>query len=90
MANHASSKKRARQNPKRAAVNKARLSRIRTFIKKVDQAIANKNPDEAQKALEQARPEIDRGAAKGVISKNSASRKKSRLSHHIKNLKKTG
>ncbi|QRN79575.1 MAG: 30S ribosomal protein S20 [Nocardiopsis sp. BM-2018] len=86
MANTPQSKKRARQNERRYAVNKARRSRIRTFLRKVEEAIASGNPDAAKAALLAAQPEIDRGVTKGVLHKNTAARKKSRLSARIKAL----
>lgn len=84
MANHASSKKRIRRNANRSVINKARLSRIRTFIKKVETAIQGGDKKQAQAALQQAQPEIDRGAAKGIMHKSAASRKMARLSRRIK------
>ena len=86
MANHKSAKKRIRRNASFAEVNSNRRSRIRTFIKKVDAAIAKANVDEAQKALREAQPEIHRGVTKGVLHKNTASRTLSRLSARIKAL----
>ncbi len=86
MANTPQSKKRARQNERRYAVNKARRSRIRTFLRKVEEAIASGNADVAKAALLAAQPEIDRGVTKGVLHKNTAARKKSRLSARIKAL----
>lgn len=87
MANHASARKRVRRNARRTTINKSRLSRIRTFIKKVELAIANGSQKEASEALKAAQPEMDRGVAKGVMHKNTASRKLSRLSSRIKALK---
>ena len=87
MANHASAIKRIRTNAARAEINGARKSRVRTFIKKVELAIASGDADEAQKALQAAQPEIQRGVAKGVFHKNAAARKISRLSARIKGLK---
>lgn len=87
MANHASSKKRIRRNAARAEVNGARRSRIRTFLKKVETAIAAGSADEAQKALQAAQPELQRGVVKGIVKKNTVSRKLSRLSARIKALK---
>ena len=88
MANHASAKKRTRRNDKRAEVNKSRVSRIRTFLKKIEQAIATGNAKEAQTALQNAQPEIAKGVSKGLLHKNTAARKMSRLSAKIKALKK--
>ncbi len=88
MANHASSKKRIRRNAKRAEINKSRVSRIRTFIKKVESAISAGDAKTAEEALKNAQPEISRGVSKGVVHKNAAARKISRLSSRIKALKK--
>jgi len=87
MANHASSKKRIRRNAARATINGARRNRIRTFIKKVETAIGAGSSDDAQAALKAAQPEIQRGVAKGILKKNTAARKISRLSARIKALK---
>ncbi len=86
MANSPQSKKRARQNPVRLAVNKARRSRIRTFLRKVEEAIASGDKDAAQNALRAAQPELMRGVTKGVFHKNTAARKMSRLSARVKAL----
>lgn len=88
MANHKSSKKRIRRNEKRATINGARMSRIRTFIKKVELALLAGDAKEAETALQSAQPEISRGVSKGILHKNTASRKVSRLSSRIKALKK--
>lgn len=88
MANHASSKKRIRRNARRADINGARRGRIRTFIKKIETAINAGDANEAQQALQDAQPEIHRGVAKGILHKNTAGRKLSRLSAKIKALKK--
>ncbi|MCY4151190.1 MAG: 30S ribosomal protein S20 [Aestuariivita sp.] len=88
MANSRQSKKRARQNEKRFAVNKARRSRIRTFLRKVDEAITSGDRDAAVSALRTAQPELMRGVSKGVLHKNTASRKISRLAARVKALKK--
>lgn len=87
MANHASSKKRIRRNARAAQVNGARRNRIRTFIKKVEGALLAGEAGTAQEALQQAQPEIMRGVAKGILKKNTAARKISRLSQRIKTLK---
>jgi small subunit ribosomal protein S20 len=84
MANTAQSKKRARQADARYAVNKARRSRIRTFLRKVEEAIALGNPDAAQAALKAAQPELARGVTKGVLHKNTVARKMSRLASRVK------
>ena len=84
MANSPQSKKRARQNERRFDVNKARRSRIRTFLRKVEEAIASGDKDAAATALRAAQPELMRGVTKGVFHKNTASRKMSRLSSRVK------
>ncbi|MFV0386933.1 30S ribosomal protein S20 [Paracoccus sp. (in: a-proteobacteria)] len=86
MANTPQSKKRARQTLRRTEVNKARRSRIRTFLRKVEEAIASGNADAARDALRTAQPELMRGVTKGVYHKNTASRKMSRLSARVKAL----
>lgn len=83
MANSPSSKKRARQAERRAAVNKARRSRLRTFVRKVEEAIASGDKAVASEALRLAEPEIMRGVTKGVLHKNTASRKVSRLTGRV-------
>ena len=87
MANHKSSKKRIRRNAARADINKNRMSRIRTFLKKVETAIEDGKHDIARKALQNAQPEIYRGVSKGLLKKNTAARKMSRLSARVKALK---
>jgi len=84
MANHASAQKRIRRNARRAVINGARRNRIRTFIKKVELALENNNAKEAEEALKNAQPEIQRGVAKNILHKNTAARKISRLSARIK------
>ncbi len=84
MANSPQSKKRARQNARRLDVNKARRSRIRTFLRKVEEAIASGDKDAASQALKQAQPELMRGVTKGVYHKNTAARKMSRLAARVK------
>ncbi|MEV8465980.1 MULTISPECIES: 30S ribosomal protein S20 [Meridianimarinicoccus] len=84
MANTPQSKKRARQNERRYAVNKARRSRIRTFLRNVEEAIASGDKDAASTALREAQPELMRGVTKGVFHKNTVSRKMSRLSARVK------
>ncbi len=86
MANTAQSKKRARQSEAAYAVNKARRSRIRTFLRKVEEALASGNPDAAALALKNAQPELARGVSKGVLHKNTVARKMSRLSSRVKAL----
>ena len=84
MANSPQSKKRARQNLRRLDVNKARRSRIRTVLSKVEEAIASGDKDAATAALRQAQPELMRGVTKGVYHKNTAARKMSRLAARVK------
>ena len=87
MAHHKSALKRIRQDEVKTARNKARISRIRTFIKRVDVAIEAKDHKKAMEALKGAQAEIMRGVSKGVIKLNTASRKISRLNAQIKALK---
>ena len=86
MANTASAQKRIRQTAKRTARNHARKSRMRTFVKKVEVAVASGDPVAAREALRAAQPEMQRAAGKGVIHKNTVARKLSRLSARIKAL----
>ncbi len=86
MANHKSTVKSIRQNEKRTERNIARRSRVRGFIKRVEQAIASGDQKSAQEALRAAQPEMARAAGKGVFDKNTISRKISRLSKRIKAL----
>jgi small subunit ribosomal protein S20 len=86
MAHHKSAKKRIRQTERRTDVNRSRMSRIRTFVKKVETAIATGNATEAQAALKTAQPEIMRGVTKGVLALGTASRKVSRLAKRVKAL----
>lgn len=86
MANTKSAKKAARQTLRKTEVNKARRSRTRTSIKKVEEAIASGNAEAAVAALRNAEPEMMRAARAGVIHKNNASRKVSRLTKRIKAL----
>ncbi len=86
MANHKSAKKRIIRNAKRAEINGARIGRIRTFIKKVEAAITAGDKAAADQALRDAQPEIMRGVSRGVLHKNTASRKMSRLSARVKAL----
>jgi small subunit ribosomal protein S20 len=86
MANHKSAEKRIRQTERRTAVNRARVSRIRTFVKKVEAAIASGDKDAARAAFLAAQPEMHRGVTKGVLHRNMVARKLSRLSHRIKSL----
>jgi small subunit ribosomal protein S20 len=84
MANTPSAKKRILQTAKRTAVNAARKSRIRTFIRKVEEAIRGGDAEAARAALRDAQPEIMRGASRGVLHANTASRKVARLAHRVK------
>jgi small subunit ribosomal protein S20 len=84
MANTAQSKKRARQSEARYAVNKARRSRIRTFLRKVEEALASGDQTVAAAALKTAQPELARGVSKGVLHKNTVARKMSRLASRLK------
>jgi small subunit ribosomal protein S20 len=86
MANSPQAKKRARQNEKRLEVNKARRSRIRTFLRGVEEAIESGDKAAATAALKAAQPELMRGVTKGVFHKNTASRKVSRLAARVKAL----
>lgn len=86
MAHHSSAKKRIRQTERRTEVNGARVGRIRTFIKKVEIAIAGGDKAVAAAALRVAEPELMRGAQVGVVHKNTAARKISRLAARIKSL----
>ena len=86
MANSPQAKKRARQNERRAAVNKARRSRIRTFLRKVEEALVSGDQAVAAEALKAAQPELARGVTKGVLHKNTVARKMSRLSSRVKAL----
>jgi small subunit ribosomal protein S20 len=86
MAHHASAKKRIRQTERRTAVNRARTSRIRSFLKKVEEAIASGDGAAAKAALALAEPELMRGVQGGVVHKNTASRKVSRLAARVKGL----
>jgi small subunit ribosomal protein S20 len=83
MANHKSAEKRYRQTLRRTEVNRARVGRIRTFVKKVELAIASGNKDDATAAFIAAQPEMVRGAQKGVLHKNTVARKLSRLNARI-------
>jgi small subunit ribosomal protein S20 len=83
MAHHPSAKKRIRQTARRTQINRVRTSRIRTFIKKVELAVASGDRAAAQDALKAAEPEIRRGVNKGVLKLNTASRRISRLSRKV-------
>ncbi len=83
MANTPQAKKRIRRNANRATINHARISRIRTFIKQVESALEAGKKKEAAEALKMAQPELARGVSRGVLHKNTASRKLSRLSKRV-------
>lgn len=87
MANHASAKKRIRRNATAATVNGTRRGRIRTFLKKVELALAAGKAEEAEAAFKTVQPEIMRGVSAGILPKNTAGRKLSRLTARIKSLK---
>ena len=86
MANTNSAKKRVRQLDRRTEVNKARRSRIKTYVKKVEEAISSGDSSVAKEALRIAQPEIQRGVTKGVLHKNTAGRKISRLSARVRSI----
>ena len=83
MANTPQAEKRIRRNDRRAEINKARVSRIRTFVKKVESAIETGGKEAAAAALLAAQPEMMRGVSKGVLHKNTVARKISRLSKRV-------
>ncbi|MDD3798077.1 MAG: 30S ribosomal protein S20 [Novosphingobium sp.] len=83
MANTPQARKRIRRNANRAEINGARISRIRTFVKKVETAIAGGDKTAAAEALKAAQPELARGVARGVLHKNTAARKFSRLTKRV-------
>lgn len=84
MANHTSTKKAIRKNERVSQINKTRVSRIRSFVKKVVVAVNSSNIEDAKKSLIVAQSELMRGVSKGVMKKNTASRKISRLSKMVK------
>lgn len=84
MANSPQAKKRVRQIARRTAVNKSRRSRVRSYLRKVEEAIAAGDQTAASDALKAAQPELMRGAQKGLMHKNTAARKMSRLSSRVK------
>ena len=86
MAHHRSAKKRIRQTIKRTEVNRARTSRVRTFIKRVEKAVAAGDAAEARVALQVAEPEIRRAVTRRVLKLNTASRRISRLSKKVNSL----
>ena len=83
MANTPQAKKRIRRNARRAEINGARVGRIRTFVKKVEAAIESGDKAAASAAIAAAQPELARGVAKGVLHKNTASRKFARLTKRV-------
>ncbi len=86
MANTASARKRIRQTKTRTERNRARKSRVRTFLRKVELALAGGDKSAAQAALQEAQPELHTAATKGVLHRNTVARKLSRLSSRIKAL----
>ncbi len=86
MANTPQARKRIRRNARRAEINKSRVSRIRTFVKKVELAISGGDKAAAEAALLAAQPELQRGVSKGVLHKNTVARKISRLTHRVRAL----
>jgi small subunit ribosomal protein S20 len=86
MANIKSAKKRIRKTARRTDVNRARMSRVRTFVRKVETAIASGDATAARAALKEAQPELMRGVTKGVVPRNTAARRISRLNARIKAL----
>lgn len=86
MANTPQARKRIRRNERRAEINTTRISRIRTFLKKVESAIAGGDRTAAAEALKAAQPELARGVARGVLHKNTAARKMSRLTKRVASL----
>ncbi len=86
MANTSSAKKAARKMERKAAINKNRRSRVRTYVRKVEEALAAGDKSAAEAAFQAVQPELMRAATKGVLHKNTASRKISRLSHRVKAL----
>jgi small subunit ribosomal protein S20 len=83
MPHHKSAEKRLRQTEKRTAINRARMSRVRTFVKKVETAIATGDKTAAQSAFQEAQPELHRATTKGVMHRNTVARKLSRLAAQI-------
>lgn len=83
MANTPQAKKRIRRNARRTEINGARVSRIRTFVKQVEAAIESGDKEQALAAIRRVQPEIARGVSKGVLHKNTAARKISRLTRRV-------
>ena len=86
MAHHQSAKKRIRQTTRRTEINRSRVSRIRTYVKKFDAALASGDKAAAEAALREAMPELQRGVTRGVLHRNTVSRKLSRMSARVKAL----
>ena len=86
MANSQQARKRIRSNAKRQLINKSRVSQIRGSLRKVEEAIASGNQEEARQALQAAQPQIQRGVSAGIIHRNTAARKISRLSSRVKKM----
>ena len=86
MAHHKSAQKRIRRNARRAEINRARVSRIRTFVKNVESALSSGDKAAAEVAFKLAEPELHRGVTKGVLHRNTAARKISRLSKRVRAL----
>ena len=86
MANHKSAKKRIRRNGRVTERRRARMSRIRTFATRVEQAVASGDAEKAQVALKELQPELHRGVSRGLLHKNTAARKLSRLSSRIRKM----
>ena len=86
MAHHKSAKKRIRQTTRRTEVNRSRVSRIRTYVKKFDAALASGDKAAAEAAFREAMPELQRGVTRGVLHRNTVSRKLSRMSARVKAL----
>lgn len=84
MANTKSAKKMVRKIERRTAINKMRRSRVRSFLRKVEEAIASGDQAAAATALQAVRPELDRASQNGIFHKNTVARKMSRLSSRIK------
>ena len=86
MASHKSAEKRIRQTAKRTEINRSRMSRVRTFVKKVEVAIASGDREAARAAFQLAQPELHRAVTKGVLHRNTVSRKLSRLATRVNTL----
>ena len=86
MANIKSAKKRTRRNARRTDVNGARRGRVRTYVKKVESALADNDREAAEAALKEAQPELMRGVGKGILHRNTAARKIARLNARLKAL----